>query len=73
MNTSHSVKSHRRPDGERERQPRRRTLYRAYLNIPRAIEVPLGMWSNDITYGRLIDAAEKAGDRKKLRNLLGVR
>ena len=67
------MKSHRRRDGERERQPRRRTLYRAYLNIPRALKVPLGIWSNDITYGRLIDAAEKAGDRKKLRNLVGVR
>jgi lambda repressor-like predicted transcriptional regulator len=53
--------------------PLRRALYRAYLKIPRAIKVALGMWSNDITYGRLIDAAEKAGDRKKLRNLLGVR
>jgi hypothetical protein len=27
------------------------------------------MWCNDLTYGRLIDAAEKAGDRKELQSL----
>jgi hypothetical protein len=49
--------------------PIRHAIYRAYEKLPRAIAIPLEMWSNDLTYGRLIDAAEKAGDRKELQSL----
>lgn len=49
--------------------PLRHALYRAYQKLPRAIAIPLEMWSNHLTYGRLIDAAEEAGDREELRNL----
>lgn len=51
--------------------PLRHAFYCAYLKMPRVITVPLEIWSNDITYGRLIDAAEKDGEREELRNLLG--
>jgi hypothetical protein len=51
--------------------PLRHALYRAYEKLPRAIAIPLEMWSNDLTYGRLIDAVEKAGDREELRHLYG--
>ena len=51
--------------------PLRHALYRAYQKLPRAIAIPLEMWSNDLTYGRLIDAAEEAGDREELRQLYG--
>src|SRR5207249_1453950 len=55
-------------------QPQRLILRARQLQAlarPHAIAVPLEMWSNDITYGRLIDAAEEAGDREELRNVLG--
>jgi hypothetical protein len=49
--------------------PIRHAIYRVYEKLPRAIAIPLEMWSNDLTYGRLIDAAEKAGDRNELQSL----
>jgi hypothetical protein len=51
--------------------PIRHAIYRAYQKLPRAIAISLEMWSNDLTYGRLIDAAEKAGDREELQSLFG--
>jgi hypothetical protein len=51
--------------------PLRHALYRAYRDLPRAIAIPLEMWSNDLTYGRLIHAAEEAGDGEELRQLYG--
>ena len=47
----------------------RHAIYRAYEKLPREIAIQLEMWSNDLTYGRLIDAAEKAGDREELQSL----
>lgn len=51
--------------------PIRHAIYGAYKKSPRAVAIPLEMWSNDLTYGRLIDAAERAGDRKELQSLYG--
>jgi len=51
------------------RDPIRHAVYRAYEKLPRATAIPLEMWSNDLTYGRLIDAAEKAGDLKEVQSL----
>lgn len=49
--------------------PIRHAIYRGYEKLPRVIAIPLEMWSNDLTYGRLIDAAERTGDRKELQGL----
>ena len=47
----------------------RHAIYGVYEKLPRAIAIPLEMWSNDLTYGRLIKAAEKTDDRNELQSL----
>src|SRR5688572_28312221 len=49
--------------------PLRHALYRVYERLLRAIAIPLEMRSNDVTYGRLIAGASRAGDRKDLESL----
>src|SRR5262249_32807757 len=50
--------------------PLRHALYRFYGRLPRGIGIELEMWSNDLTYGRLIARAEDAGDRGEYQSLL---
>lgn len=47
----------------------RHAVYRVYGGLPRAVAIPLEAWSNDLTYSRLIEAAETAGNRRELQSL----
>ena len=49
----------------------RRALNRALQKLPRGVAIPLELWSDDLTYGRLIEAAERAGDRREVECLCG--
>ena len=46
-------------------------LNRALQKLPRGVAIPLELWSDDLTYGRLIEAAERAGDRREVEHLCG--
>ena len=46
-------------------------LNRALQKLPRGVAIPLELWSDDLTYGRLIEAAERSGDGREVERLCG--
>ena len=44
----------------------RRALDRTLQKLPRGVAIPLERWRDDLTYGGLIDAAERAGDHREV-------
>ena len=46
-------------------------LNRALQKLPRGVAIPLELWSGDLTYGRLIEAAKRSGDGREVERLCG--
>ena len=47
----------------------RRALDRTLQKLPRGVAIPLERWRDDLIYGGLIDAAERAGDHREVEHL----